>query len=213
MAQPEPPMQCRIGVARAVILVLFLLLAEKHPIFHYCVWWQRWFLHWCPGSGWGSSLPFLVHSLNLCDASPPALGSSLTCWILEGDSAGLWVLSLCNSLFSSTGSDVHGSLGLPRLSAPSFPLQDLYTLAPPPCVEIWGSVPGQSEGSLSYFPFSHGSLSFATWYPISLKLFFHILAYFAFVCVGGGLSKKVNLVLVTLIWMEMEVCGLSFFSI
>ena len=29
LAQPEPPMQCRIGVARAVILVLCLLLAEK----------------------------------------------------------------------------------------------------------------------------------------------------------------------------------------
>ena len=125
-------------------------------------------------------------------------------------SAGLWVLSLCNSLFSSTVSDIYGSLGLPRLSALSFPLQDLYTLAPPPCVEIWGSELGQSEGSLCHFPFSQWSLSFATWYPISLKLFFHIFAYFAF---GRGvvLSKKVNLVLVTLTWMEMEVCWFFFF--
>lgn len=113
LAQPEPPMQCRIGVARAVILVLFLLLAEKHPIFHYCVWWQRWFLHWCPGSGWGSSLPFLVHSLNLCDASPLALGSYLTCWIRR---VTLQVSGF--SLFATLSSPVLGPTSMAALVSP-----------------------------------------------------------------------------------------------
>ena len=115
-AQPEPPMQCSIGVARAVILVLFLLLAEKHPIFHYCVWCQRWVLHWCPGSGWGSSLPLLVYLVLsfFLMLLPPALGSSLTCWILEGDS--LQVSGF--SLFATLSSPVLGPTSMAALVSP-----------------------------------------------------------------------------------------------
>ena len=134
------------------------------------------------------SIPSLGSPLILFDASFPSPGSFLTCWILKDDPLQISRFSLCETLSSLVlclMSMNSGSLGLSRPSAPSFQLRDNYTLVPPPCVETQGSGLGQSEGSSCYFPFSHGSLSFFTWCPMSLKLLLHIFVYFIFL--GGGL--------------------------
>ena len=72
----------------------------------------------------------------------------------------------------------------------------------------------QWAGTIRGFTLSFSLFSVVTvlCYLIS-SIFKVVLSYICIFCFWRGvvLSKKVNLVLVTLTWMEMEVCGLSFF--